>query len=44
MFTGAKNKEKLSWTKTDGATSTTADSNAFMMQHILKSIINAASV
>ena len=31
MFTGIKNKEKLLWTKTDGATSTTGDLNAFTM-------------
>ena len=31
MFTGVKNKEKLLWAKTDGATSTTGDWNAFMM-------------
>ena len=31
MFTGVKNKERLLWAKADDATSTTGDSNAFMM-------------
>ena len=31
MFTGITNKEKLFWAKTDGAPSTTGDSNAFTM-------------
>ena len=36
MFIEVKNKEKLLWAKTDGATSATGDSNAFLMQHIRK--------
>ena len=39
MFTEIKNKEKLLWTKTDGAISTTEDSNAFIMQHVQKIFI-----
>ena len=31
MFTTVKNKENLLWAKTDGTTSTTGGSNAFMM-------------
>ena len=31
IFTGVKNKEKLLWAKTDGAKSTTEESNAFTM-------------
>ena len=31
MFIEVKNKEKLLWAKTDGATSATGDSNAFLM-------------
>ena len=44
MFIEVKNKEKLLWAKTDGATSATGDSNAFMMQDMQKSFINATSV
>ena len=31
MFTEVKNKRKILWAKTDGATSATGDSNAFIM-------------
>ena len=31
MFTEVKNNEKILWAKTDGATSATGDSNAFIM-------------
>ena len=31
MFTAVKNKEKLLWAKTDGATYATGGSNAFIM-------------
>ena len=31
MFTEVKNKGKILWAKTDGATSATGDSNAFIM-------------
>ena len=44
MFTEVKNNEKILWAKTDGATSATGDSNAFIMQHIQKVFINATSV
>ena len=44
MFTAVKHKEKLLLAKTNSASSTTGDSNSFMMQHIRKGFINSAPV